>query len=70
MGNQSVSSPRTTTKEIATDKSSGNSDLEEPLAIRPTSETGMYPCMFSHFHLVFLPVDHRLRLCEMDSKSS
>jgi hypothetical protein len=23
---------------------SGNSDLEEHLAIRPTSETGMYPC--------------------------
>lgn len=24
---------------------SGNSDLEEPIAIRPTSETAMYPCM-------------------------
>lgn len=23
---------------------SGNSDLEEPIAIRPTSETAMYPC--------------------------
>jgi hypothetical protein len=22
----------------------GNSDLEEPIAIRPTSETAMYPC--------------------------
>lgn len=23
---------------------SGNSELEEPIAIRPTSETAMYPC--------------------------
>lgn len=26
---------------------SGNSDLEEPIAIRPTSETAMYPCTHS-----------------------
>ena len=29
-------------------KNSGNSDLEEPIAIRPTSETSMYPC--THYH--------------------
>ena len=28
---------------------SGNSDLEEPIAIRPTSETAMYPCMSAFF---------------------
>ena len=69
MGNQSVSSPRTTIK-MATDENSGNSDLEEPIAIRPTSETAMYPCMPSYFQLVFPLADRRLRLCEMDSKSS
>jgi hypothetical protein len=27
---------------------SGSSELEEPIAIRPTSETVMYPCAFYH----------------------
>jgi prolyl-tRNA synthetase len=27
---------------------SGQSELEEPIAIRPTSETCMYPCEFNH----------------------
>jgi hypothetical protein len=30
---------------------SGQSDLEEPIAIRPTSETVMYPCTFTSFTL-------------------
>jgi len=55
---------------MAADESSGNSDLEEPIAIRPTSETAMYPCMFSYFQLVLHLADRRLRLREMDSKSS
>ena len=31
---------------------SGNSDLEEPIAIRPTSETSMYPCT----HLLLISI--------------
>jgi prolyl-tRNA synthetase len=30
---------------------SGQSDLEEPIAIRPTSETSMYPCKSSYIFL-------------------
>jgi len=30
--------------EVAWVTRAGNSDLEEPIAIRPTSETAMYPC--------------------------
>lgn len=32
--------------EVAWVTRAGNSDLEEPIAIRPTSETAMYPCMY------------------------
>jgi len=55
VGDKSVSGPLSSRKEMAADGSSGNSDLEEPIAIRPTSETAMYPCMFSYFRL-FIPL--------------
>lgn len=35
----------------------GSSDLEEPIAIRPTSETGMYPCKkIAHFNYDSMPL--------------
>ena len=42
MGYQGVSQLAQTGRIKLTD--SGQSDLEEPIAIRPTSETVMYPC--------------------------
>jgi hypothetical protein len=49
-----------TTKQF--DCPSGNSDLEEHLAIRPTSETGMYPCTIYAF-IVELVLTTQSRLC-------
>jgi hypothetical protein len=45
---------------------SGNSDLEEPLAIRPTSETAMYPCQYIQSFVHKLLLITRLRLRQVD----
>lgn len=48
--------------------SRGNSDLEEPIAIRPTSETAMYPCTCTMLRLFTSLTARRLR--KMDKKLS
>lgn len=48
MGYTSVSVWNSSGLALNVPKNSGNSDLEEPIAIRPTSETSMYPC--THYH--------------------
>ncbi len=50
--------------------SSGSSDLEEPVAIRPTSETVMYPCKFTAFLIFDGAYLHGLRLRKMDPELS
>ena len=49
---------------------SGSSDLEEPIAIRPTSETAMYPCRFKAATHVYPTEIDSLRLRQMDQESS
>ena len=46
MGDKSVCSYNFYSTTCSDRHFSGNSDLEEPIAIRPTSETAMYPCKF------------------------
>lgn len=49
---------------------SGNSDLEEPIAIRPTSETAMYPCGLRIYHAGSNILRTYGRLREVDSELS
>ncbi len=54
MGDESVRNFYCAFVIIFEQQNSGNSDLEAPIAIRPTSETAMYPCMFN-IHVINYP---------------